>query len=146
MSRAIERRRLLSEERGSAMVEMVIVVPVLLLILFGIVELSRAWFTLQVAASAAREGARAGAVANIGDEKATGEARIDALLSAAGLTATSRSVDKMALPGATDFEIVSTVTLTFTTTLPLVPQLQGLSLSESASMRFECNPFLRPCS
>ena len=146
MSRAMDRLRLLSEERGSAMVEMVFVVPVLALILFGIVELSRAWFTLQVAASAAREGARAGAVAPTGNEKSNGEARIDALLTTAGLTATSRSVDKVALAGTTDFEIVSTVNLTFSTVLPLLPQLQSLSLSESARMRFECNPAMTVCS
>ena len=146
MSRAIKRRRFLSEERGSAMVEMIIVVPVLLVVLFAIVELSRAWFTLQVAASAAREGARAGAVATTGSEKSNGEARIDALLTTAGVTAASRSVDKVALAGTADFEIVSTVNLTFTTVFPLLLPFQTLSLSESASMRFECNPAMTVCS
>ena len=53
--------RLSQRQRGDAIVEFILVVPILLLILFGILELGRvidAWIVVQ---NAAREGARTGA-------------------------------------------------------------------------------------
>lgn len=49
-------------ERGAVAVEMAIVLPLLLLILGGIVDFGRAYFTQIVLANAAREGARASVV------------------------------------------------------------------------------------
>jgi hypothetical protein len=46
------------DERGQALVEFIIVFPVLLLLLFGIIEMGAAWRTYQVTTNAAREGAR----------------------------------------------------------------------------------------
>lgn len=46
-------------ERGAAAVEMAIVLPLLLLVLAGIIDLSRAFFTNMSLATSAREGARA---------------------------------------------------------------------------------------
>ncbi len=45
-------------EEGTAMLEMVIVLPFLLLVLFGILEMGLAFARYQVVANAAREGAR----------------------------------------------------------------------------------------
>ena len=56
-------RRVCGKQRGDAIVEFILVVPILLLILFGIMELGRvldAWIVVQ---NAAREGARTGALA-----------------------------------------------------------------------------------
>lgn len=50
------------DERGMAMLEMVIVLPLLLLVLFGIVELGLAFARFQVVSNAAREGARVAAL------------------------------------------------------------------------------------
>ena len=47
-----------NSERGSAMVEAAIVMPILLLLMVGIFEISRAYETWQVLTNAAREGAR----------------------------------------------------------------------------------------
>jgi hypothetical protein len=44
--------------RGQALAEMAIILPVLLLLVFGIIELANAWRTFQVVVNGAREGAR----------------------------------------------------------------------------------------
>jgi Flp pilus assembly protein TadG len=58
-------RALLRRDEGSAAVEFAIVLPVLLLVLFGIVDFGRAFWTYNVAVSALREGGRAAAVAGL---------------------------------------------------------------------------------
>lgn len=56
-------RRLVQRRReGAAIVEFALVVPVLLLLLWGIVDIGRAFYTLNNLASAIREGARTAAV------------------------------------------------------------------------------------
>jgi Flp pilus assembly protein TadG len=56
------RRALRRNERGAAIVEFALVVPLLLLLLWGIVDIGRAFYTLNNLASAVREGARTAAV------------------------------------------------------------------------------------
>jgi len=51
-------------EDGQALVEFALVVPVLLLLILGLVEFSRAWNTQQVLTDAAREALRSSVVAN----------------------------------------------------------------------------------
>jgi len=51
-----------SDERGTALVEAAIIVPLVLLIMVGIFEVGRAYQTYQVLTNAAREGARASVV------------------------------------------------------------------------------------
>lgn len=48
----------LRERRGQAMVEFALVLPILLLLVFGVTEFSRAWMTMNVITAAAREGCR----------------------------------------------------------------------------------------
>ena len=52
----------LRDESGAAAVEFAIVVPVLLLVVFGVIDFGRAFWTINVATAALREGARVGAV------------------------------------------------------------------------------------
>jgi len=56
------RRALQRNEKGAAIVEFALVVPLLLLLLWGIVDIGRAFYTLNNLASAVREGARTAAV------------------------------------------------------------------------------------
>ncbi len=64
--------RLHHDERGSALMESAIVLPMILLVMVGIFELGRAFQTWQVLTNAAREGARAAVVpsANVGTVEA----------------------------------------------------------------------------
>jgi len=129
------------------MVELVVVLPILLIVLFAFVELSRAWFTLQIAMMAAREGARAAAVAPLTFETTDGQTRIDAVFADYNISPTSRTVTKAAITGTTDFEVVATVNVRFSTLFPiLLPSLQTIDMSEQVKMRYECNPSIKPCS
>ena len=51
-------RKLTKSERGSVIVEFALFLPVLLVILFGIIELGSAWYFKQVMVNASRDGAR----------------------------------------------------------------------------------------
>lgn len=55
-------RRGLRDERGVAVVEFALVAPLLLVLIFGIIDLGRAYSTLNQLAASAREGARLAAV------------------------------------------------------------------------------------
>ncbi|BEQ13668.1 TadE/TadG family type IV pilus assembly protein [Desulfoferula mesophila] len=53
-------RKLLGQNSGIAAVEFALVLPLLLLFLFGIIEMGLAWHTKQVVTNVCREGARYG--------------------------------------------------------------------------------------
>jgi Flp pilus assembly protein TadG len=55
-------RKLLRTERGQTLVETAIILPVIVLMLFGILDAGRIFSTWVVVTNASREGARAGAV------------------------------------------------------------------------------------
>lgn len=50
--------RRLGNRRGQALAEMALILPVLLLLVFGMIEMSNAWRTFQIVTNSAREGAR----------------------------------------------------------------------------------------
>jgi Flp pilus assembly protein TadG len=50
------------DETGAAAVEFALILPVVILLLFGIIEFGRAWNVMQVLTDAAREGARVAVV------------------------------------------------------------------------------------
>jgi hypothetical protein len=84
--RGLHARRLWTDVRGAAAVEFALVLPLLLALLFGIVEFSRAWNRMAVMSDAAREGARR-AVVRDGAEKGTAVSNIiQSRLANAGLT------------------------------------------------------------
>ncbi len=50
--------RLFKNKKGQAMVETIFVLPLLFLLIFGIIEFGRVYFTYNILSNAAREGAR----------------------------------------------------------------------------------------
>jgi Flp pilus assembly protein TadG len=62
MARANSTDRALRKEQGVAVVEFALVAPLLLILVFGIIDLGRAYSTLNQLAASAREGARFAAV------------------------------------------------------------------------------------
>jgi Flp pilus assembly protein TadG len=75
---------------GQALVEFALVLPILMVLLMGIIELGRAWHMRQVLTDAAREGARLAVVADpvLATSAATKLAvlgRVDSVLSGAGI-------------------------------------------------------------
>ena len=69
---------------GNAVVEMALLLPILLLIIFGITEFGRAVMTTNVLNSAAREGARLAAVSQLSDTLSV-QARVQEVLAAANV-------------------------------------------------------------
>lgn len=55
-------KRFRRDEKGALVVEFGLIVPILFLLVFGIVDFGRAYFTMNNLAAAVREGARYGAV------------------------------------------------------------------------------------
>ncbi len=81
-----DRRRIAGDhERGAAAVEFALVVPILLILVFGIVNFGQYLSVRQAATQAAAEGARAAAVTIAGgDAAANGEAAMDNALDGIG--------------------------------------------------------------
>ena len=138
-----------SGEKGAAIVETIFVILPLLLMMFGIVELARAWFTQQLATAAVREAARAGAVVAVSADVSTiGVDKIKAVLMAGGIKDDGSIVDPLVSvqpimagepPVPTgDSEVVASVTVKFKTVFPaLLPMLQELNIRQTAAMRWE---------
>jgi Flp pilus assembly pilin Flp len=55
-------RTLMRDENGAAVVEFALVMPILALVIFGIIDFGRAFYTVNNIISAVREGARYGAI------------------------------------------------------------------------------------
>jgi Flp pilus assembly protein TadG len=126
--------------RGTSTIEFLVVLPILLLIMFASVELSRAWMTMNLATTAAREGARAGAVQTPTD----GLNRINDILSAGGATC-SPSCQVVCIPDpcAVDADgnasrVQASVNVVFQTAVPVfLPGLSSITIQQTASMRYE---------
>lgn len=124
------KRKLVSfvrRNRGQAVIEFALVLPLLLVILFGIVEFARAWMTMSVLTSAAREGARLAAVTAPDVSLVT--TRVNEVCSSAGLTVKDVTVTapdsddptrRLSVTVETDFTVLLGEILgTFKGTIPL---------------------------
>lgn len=136
--RATVKRRCTRRQSGTAMVEMVIVLPLLLTLMFGIAELSIAMMRWQTIGNAAREGAREGSLfrTNCGSSAATdAEQAAEGALVAANVTGATITVGGTCVtPGST------TVTVTAPYTFILLPNFVGtladeLNLTATSVMR-----------
>src|SRR5437764_10178857 len=78
-------KRLKKNERGAALLEAAITVPMILMICIGIFEFGRAYQTWQVLTNAAREGARLAVIQ--GSTDADVRTRVNSYLTGGGLTA-----------------------------------------------------------
>jgi len=76
-------RRLVKGTRGSAVVEFALILPILLTLVFGIIEMGSAWYSKQMLVNASREGARFGAMFN-GADNAQVIAFVNQILTQAG--------------------------------------------------------------
>ncbi len=154
-------RRRQCDQRGTSTLEFILLAPLLFIVFFAIVELSRAWHTVNIVTTAAREGARVGTVTPLDAvglfDPVAAQLRIDGILAAANLGVTDNGDGTYTLTGATrtvtcfppdvtppetdcvpDYEVRATVTVPFETAVPLVlPILQSLFIQQSATMRYE---------
>ncbi|HET8649984.1 MAG TPA: TadE family protein [Gemmatimonadales bacterium] len=86
MNHANARLHGLRGERGQALAEFALVLPLLLLLIAGIIEFGRAWNIQQAVTDASREGARL-AVISDGASMGTVRAKVEARLTAAHIQA-----------------------------------------------------------
>jgi Flp pilus assembly protein TadG len=120
-------------ESGQSVVEFALVMPIFVILLFGIIEFGRLWMTVNVMTGAAREGARVAAIYGT----SSGQARTAAqnVLSAGHV---SGAIIAVSGPNASG-EVVVSVSLTYSTlTGAIIPGLaNSMQLSQSATMRWE---------
>lgn len=124
------------DRSGNSVVEFALVLPLLLMVVFGITEFGRAWFAVNALSTAAREGARL-AVVTAPDIPAV-TARVEEVLSAGAVTPTSITVT-----GPADGDPQRRVTVTVTADFTVIPgNILGtfsgtIPLQASTSMRHE---------
>jgi Flp pilus assembly protein TadG len=129
------RLRRLTGDRGAAAVEFALVIPVLLLLVFGVAEFGRAYNIQTTLSGAAREGARTMALQN--DVSAANAATVAAArpleLSGAQISVTP---DACPLSGTTSAD---TVRVTVTYQMPFVTSLFGSGLRLTGNGVMQCN-------
>lgn len=139
---ALTRSPLLRDRRGQASVELALVLPVLLLLAVGIFEFAQVWRAYQAVTHAAREGARAAAVANPAIARDSVEAVVRNALVGAALDPARAKVQLSGMDGATGTpaRVEVRYPVSFTLLQPFVEWSAGetgLQLSTAAVMRNE---------
>lgn len=132
-------RRTLKKKRnrnGAATVEFAVVLPLLLLIIFGIIEFGHAFLTQYTISGAAYEGARTAVLPGSTNTLVT--TKVANVLSGAGLTYSSCITNPVNVTSAKAGDPVSvTVTVIYNPLSGLIPGLNGKSLRGVAVMRKE---------
>ena len=85
-------RKRLHQERGAELIEMALVLPLLLLIVMGIIDMGFMFQKMNVVTNAAREGARAGILPDYEDDTDVA-ARVEDYLKSAGINVECPSAD-----------------------------------------------------
>lgn len=116
------RRRFGRDERGQALVEFALVLPILLILLLGIVDFARAWNVYQVLTDAGREGARGAVVLNGLDE--TGVQNV--VIAAAGRAGIDLTAGDITVTLGTDRGDPTTVSISYSHELRYVGWALGL--------------------
>ena len=125
MMRAHKRLR---SESGASAVELALLLPVLMMILFGIIEFGLALYRQAILTNASREGARLGIVQSIpAITTAAVNTKIDAYLTAAGIAPGTVTRNTPVLTGGRGSDV--TVTLTLPYTYVVLPGLTSITPS-----------------
>ena len=128
----------LSNNIGSALVELAIILPLLVLIAFGICEFGWAMYVNNSLGNAAREGARLAAVTprpiTVTDARITTRVKESLRFSYA---VTDLNIITTPPPTASAGPVTVTVTLIFHSFTSFFPMLDGKQLKGEATMRYE---------
>jgi Flp pilus assembly protein TadG len=128
--------RCTGNQRGQAVIEFALVLPLLLLLVFGITEFGRAWMTKNILTSAAREGCRMAVVTD--PDVPLVESRVGEVCAAGRVTPNTVTVT-----GPDPADIDRRVTVTVTADFVVIPgtilgTFSGtIPLSATAVMRHE---------
>jgi hypothetical protein len=125
----------LKGKNGQSLVEFALVVPLLLVLVFGIVEFARAWMTQNILTGAAREAVRIAVLPPPGGGVSAGVARGNAVLASAGLPP-GTSINSV---GGAYGTVTATATYDFRpAVINFIPGLpNNIQLSSTTSMRRE---------
>ena len=131
--------RLKRESKGSAAVEFALFLPVLLMLIFGVIELGSAWYARQMLVNASREGARYGILySSSGITDADVEAYVENILSQAGFPAQAEVVSTGAGGGpGTLVEVQVSSQYRFPVLSSLTSSLGTVNLHAATVMRHE---------
>lgn len=120
---------------GNAVVEFALVLPILLLVLFGITEFGRMIMTTDVLNTASREGARLAAVSPLGEVAAI-EARVNEVLAAARIAPSAINVEY--LPAANSVRVTVTSNFDILSRSVLPESMRGtVELRGQTTLRYE---------
>jgi Flp pilus assembly protein TadG len=131
----------LKREEGAAAIEFALLLPLLMLILFGIIEFGLVFYSQEVITNASREGARYGIV--IGSPRpTTGQIQgvVNTYLTNAGLTAGGATVTVTGAQGASGSDL--TVAVVYPYTFLVLPNFaaglsDSLNLNATTVMKLE---------
>ena len=129
----LQKFKLIKQQQGQSLVEFALLLPMLVVILFGTVEFGRLWMTMNVLTGAAREGARVAAVT--APNTAQVQTAVNNVLSGASITGATITVVG---PNAAN-NVTVTVRINYNVlTGTIVPGIsRTLQLTRTASMRWE---------
>jgi len=120
VGQAVGRPRKRACHRGQNLVELVLTLPFVVIMLFFIIELGRAWMAYEGAKMAARDGAY---TASIYHNASTGQTQLDNKLAAAGLTVKTAKVSQV--PNQHAYQADVTVTFSPFFGSVTIPTLSG---------------------
>ena len=121
--------------KGSSIIEFALVLPILLLVLFGITEFGRMIMTTNVLNTASREGARLAAVSPLG-ETAVIEARVNEVLAAGRVIAKAITVEYFPASNSVRVTVTSDFDILSRSVLP--PSMRGtIELAGQTVFRYE---------
>lgn len=130
-------------EKGQSLVEFALVVPMLLLVVFGIAEFGRAWMTKNILTGAAREASRLAVVRAPYGGVGTATTRANQILASAGINGAIVDVN---VPDTEFGTVTTTISYELQAATPIMKiissgwvsgQNGAISLTSSASMRRE---------
>ncbi len=127
-------RNTLGNEKGQNLVEFALVVPMLLLLVFGIAEFGRAWMTQNILTGAAREAVR---ILAVPPGSITPRDRADNVLNSAGITTANVAVND---PGVAFGQVSVTISYNFpVVVVGFIPGLNSSTfpLTSTTTMRRE---------
>ncbi len=129
----MKKLNLLKKDKGQSIVEFALVAPILVLLLFGIIEFGRIYETVNVLTSAAREGARVAAVTAPSGSQVN--SAVNNVLQAGHVNGSPTIT--IAGPSAASQVTVTVSVQYIPITGNIVPGISNLTLTRSSVMRWE---------
>ncbi|MEO8411999.1 MAG: TadE/TadG family type IV pilus assembly protein [Propionivibrio sp.] len=129
-------------ERGAVAVEFALLLPVLLMILFGIIEFGMIMYGREVVTNASREGARAGIV-QVSPKPTSGDITTIATnyLTGTGVNLSDVTISVAGAGGSSPATVTVTATYNYPWLIPYIPTVLGLPsplpITMSTTMRHE---------